>query len=82
MVKIFMIQHEENNIKNYQSTVGEYESFKQYLEEEASDKALPSRAVFVEKHIDEERNTFMAKFIMVFGGKERVFVHFAQQINE
>lgn len=82
MVKVFMMQHEESNIKNHQSTIVEYESFKDYLEKEASDRALPSRAVFVEKHIDEERNTFMAKFIMTFGGKERVFVHFAQQINE
>jgi ASC-1-like (ASCH) protein len=81
MIKVFMMQHEENNISNYQSAVGEYESFEQYLKDEASDKALPNRAVVVERHVDEDRNTFMAKFIMVFGGKERVFIHFAQQIK-
>ena len=81
MVDIFMMQHEEGNISNYQSTIVRVESFDDYLKKELEERSLPNRATFIEKHIDEERKTVMTKFLWHLPKKDMVVVHFAQQIN-
>lgn len=81
MVEIFMVQHEEGNISNFQSIVGRYDSFEDYLKQELEDRETNNKVTFIERHIDKERKTVMAKFWFHLENKDMIVVHFAQQIG-
>jgi hypothetical protein len=84
MVKIFEVQHQLNDVANYQSRVIEYDSFQEYLQNIEASLPLKENVEIGVKHVDLKSKTvtFMYEWNLYGQGAWIEFVHFAQVIEE
>jgi hypothetical protein len=82
MVKIFEMQQQSTNIKNYQSRIVEFESFQEYLQN-VDERSLPRKEDLevYEKHVDFEKQTITFMFEHKLNERWVEFTHFAQVIG-
>ncbi|RKJ50018.1 hypothetical protein D7X33_32725 [Butyricicoccus sp. 1XD8-22] len=83
MVRIFEMQQQLTDIRNYQSRIVEFESFQEYLQN-VNETSLPRKEDLevYQRHVNFERQTitFMYEH-KLFEDKWVEFVHFAQVID-
>lgn len=81
MVKIFEMEQQLTNIRNYQSRVGEYESFESYVDHIKQLGHTKDDLIIYDIHVDTENQivVFLFEREMINGWVE--FNHFAQVLN-
>lgn len=82
MVKIFEMQQQLNDVRNYQSRIVEFDNFTEYLQN-LNERSLP-RKEFVEigrKFVNHERQAVTFMFEHKLNERWIEFTHFAQVIG-